>query len=77
MSKLSQVLSDVTSQTGLAITRSIAAGERDLYKLAALRHYRCHKDEEEIAKADGNMARRTSLRPEAIPGNVQLLHPPN
>ncbi len=49
--QLSQVLSDVTGETGQAIIRAIVAGERDAYKLAALRNYRCKKDEEEIAKA--------------------------
>jgi transposase len=49
--RLPQVVSDITGQTGLAILRAIVAGERDPHKLAALRNYRCHKDEEEIAKA--------------------------
>ncbi len=49
--QLPQVLSDVTGQTGLTILRAIVAGERDPRKLAALRNYRCQKDEEEIAKA--------------------------
>jgi len=49
--QLSQVLSDVTGQTGQTIIRAIVAGERDPHKLAALRNYRCHKDEDEIAKA--------------------------
>lgn len=49
--RLDQAVSDVTGQTGLAIIRAIVAGERDPHKLAALRNYRCQKDEEEIAKA--------------------------
>lgn len=49
--RLPQVLSDITGQTGQAILRAIVAGERDPHKLAALRNYRCQKDEEEIAKA--------------------------
>jgi transposase len=49
--QLSQVLSDVTGVTGLAIIRAIVGGERDAHKLAALRNYRCKKDEQEIAKA--------------------------
>lgn len=49
--RLDQAVSDVTGQSGLAIIRAIAAGERDAHKLAALRNYRCQKDEEEIAKA--------------------------
>ena len=49
--QLSQVLSDVTGATGQAIMRAIIVGERDPYKLAAMRNYRCKKDEDEIAKA--------------------------
>ena len=49
--QLSQVLSDVTGATGQAIIRAIIAGERDPYKLAGMRNYRCKKDEDEIAKA--------------------------
>jgi len=49
--QLSQVLTDVTGETGLRIIRAIVVGERNPYKLAALRNYRCKKDEEEIAKA--------------------------
>ena len=49
--QLSQVLSDITGITGQAIMRAIVVGERDPYKLAALRNYRCKKDEDEIAKA--------------------------
>lgn len=49
--QLSQVLSDITGETGQRIIRAIVAGERDPYKLAALRNYRCKKDEAEIAKA--------------------------
>ena len=49
--QLSQAISDVTGQTGQAIIRAIVAGERDPFKLAALRNYRCKKDEAEIAKA--------------------------
>ena len=49
--QLSQVLSDVMGETGQHILRAIVAGERDPHKLAALRDYRCKKDEEDIAKA--------------------------
>jgi transposase len=49
--QLSQVLSDLTGATGQRIIRAIVAGERDLHTLAALRNYRCQKDEEEIALA--------------------------
>jgi len=49
--QLSQALSDVTGETGQRIIRAIVAGERDPLKLAALRNYRCKKDEPEIAQA--------------------------
>ena len=49
--QMSQVLSDIVGQSGQAILRAIVAGERDAYKLAALRNYRCKKDEAEIANA--------------------------
>jgi transposase len=49
--QLSQALSDVAGETGQAMIRAIVAGERDPHKLAALRNYRCKKDEGEIAKA--------------------------
>ena len=49
--QLSQVLTDITGETGLRIIRAIVAGERDPHKLAAMRNYRCKKDEGEIAKA--------------------------
>lgn len=49
--QLKQALSDVTGETGLSIIRAIVAGERDPHKLAALRNYRCKKDEDEIAEA--------------------------
>lgn len=49
--QLKQALSDVTGVTGQAIIRAIVAGERDPRKLAALRNYRCKKDEDEIAQA--------------------------
>jgi hypothetical protein len=49
--QLSQGLSDVTGITGQRIIRAIVAGERDPRTLAALRNYRCQKDEEEITLA--------------------------
>ena len=49
--QLSQVLTDITGETGMHIIRAIVGGERDPYKLAAMRNHRCKKDEEEIAKA--------------------------
>jgi transposase len=49
--KLQHVISDVTGETGMAIIRAMLAGERDPVQLARLRNYRCHHDEETIAKA--------------------------
>ena len=49
--QLSQALSDVSGITGQTIIRAIVSGERDPHKLAALRNYRCQKNEQEIAKA--------------------------
>jgi transposase len=49
--QLSQVLTAITGQTGLLIIRAIVAGERDPQQLAALRNWRCQKDEAEIAEA--------------------------
>lgn len=49
--QLSQALSDVTGETGLAIIRAIVCGERDPQELAALRDRNCKKSEEEIGKA--------------------------
>lgn len=49
--QLTQVLSDITGETGLAIIRAIVAGERDAVTLARLRNPRCASSAEEIAKA--------------------------
>lgn len=49
--QLSQVLTDTTGETGLAILRAIVSGERDGVKLAQLRDPRCKSSEETIAKA--------------------------
>jgi transposase len=49
--QLSQALSDVTGATGQRIIRAMGAGERDPRTLAALRHYRCQKEADEIALA--------------------------
>jgi len=48
---LPQVVSSLVGQTGLNIIHAILAGERDPRKLAALRHGRCKRSEEEIARA--------------------------
>jgi len=49
--KLSQVVSDLTSVTGMAILHAIIAGERAPLTLAKLRNPHCQHSEEEIAKA--------------------------
>jgi transposase len=49
--RLTQVLSDITGTTGLAIIRAIVGGERNAHRLAQLRHGRCQHPEPEIAKA--------------------------
>jgi len=49
--KLTQVVSDITGVTGMAILKAIVAGERDPQHLAKLRNPHCHHDEDDIAKA--------------------------
>ena len=49
--KLTQVVSDITGVTGMAILTAIIVGERDPQRLAKLRTTHCHHDEEDIAKA--------------------------
>lgn len=49
--QLTQVVSDITGQTGLRIIRAILAGERNPLKLAQLRNVRCARTEQEIAGA--------------------------
>jgi hypothetical protein len=49
--QLTQVLSDISGVTGLAIIRAIVAGERNPGQLAQLRHGRCQRSEADIAKA--------------------------
>ena len=49
--QLTQVLSDVTGVTGLAIIRAVVAGERDPVKLAQFRQPGCKSSQETIAKA--------------------------
>ena len=49
--QLTQVLSDITGVTGMAIIGEIVAGNHDPVKLAELRDPRCAKPESEIAKA--------------------------
>jgi transposase len=45
-----RAVTDLTGTTGMAIVRAIVAGERDPVRLGALRHHRCHKSSEEIAR---------------------------
>jgi len=53
--KLTNVIKDITGQTGMQILRSILAGERDPMQLAQFRDYRCKHSAEEIAKSlEGN-----------------------
>jgi hypothetical protein len=49
--QLTNVISDITGQTGMHIIRDIVAGERDPVKLAQHRNPRCHSSQDEIAKA--------------------------
>jgi transposase len=49
--QLTQVLTDITGTTGLAIIRAIVGGERDPVQLAQFRHRHCASSTEEIAKA--------------------------
>jgi transposase len=49
--QLTQVLSDITGETGFAIIRRIVAGDRDPVALAQLRHPTCKHSAEDIAKA--------------------------
>jgi transposase len=49
--QLTQVLTDITGVTGMAIMRAIVAGERDPVHLARFRNPRCASSTEDIAKA--------------------------
>jgi transposase len=49
--QLTQVLTDITGRTGLAIIRAIVGGERDPVRLARFRHQHCASSTEDIAKA--------------------------
>ena len=49
--QLTQVVSDITGVTGLAIMRAIVVGQRDPQQLAALRQPGCKKSAQEIAQA--------------------------
>jgi transposase len=49
--KLTEVVSDVTGQTGMAMLKAIVAGERDPARLAALRDRRCKQSQATMALA--------------------------
>lgn len=49
--QLTQVLSDITGVTGLAIIRAIVAGEHDPVTLAQFRNPRCQHSTDDVAKA--------------------------
>jgi len=45
-----RAVTDVTGQTGMAMVRAMVAGERDPFRLAALRDRRCRKSEAKMAE---------------------------
>jgi transposase len=45
-----RAVADLTGVTGIAIVRAIVAGERDPVRLSLLRHHRCKKSVEDIAR---------------------------
>ena len=49
--QLTNVITDITGETGLKIIRAIVGGERDRKVLAAMRNYRVHASAETIGKA--------------------------
>ena len=49
--QLTQVISDITGQTGMRIIHAILAGERDPRQLAQLRQSQCARSVEDIARA--------------------------
>ena len=49
--QLTQVLSDITGETGLQIIRAIVAGQRDPVQLAHYRDPRCKHSQDEVARA--------------------------
>src|SRR4030095_3197299 len=49
--KLTQVVSEITGGTGMAILKAIIAGERNPHSLVKLRNPHCHHAEDDIAKA--------------------------
>ena len=56
--QLTNVISDITGETGLKIIRAIVAGERNRMVLAAMKNYRVHASVQTIAKAlEGHWSR--------------------
>jgi transposase len=49
--QLTNVISDITGETGMNIIRAIVGGERDRMVLARMKNYRIHASTEQIAKA--------------------------
>ena len=49
--QLGNVVSDLSGETGMAIVRAIAGGERNAEKLAKLRNYRLRASEQEVARS--------------------------
>jgi transposase len=49
--QLTNVISDITGQTGMQIIRAMVAGEQDPVKLAQYRDPRCRSSQDELAKA--------------------------
>lgn len=48
--RVHRAVADLDGATGMAIVRAIVGGERDPQRLAALRDYRCHQTEAQIAE---------------------------
>jgi transposase len=67
--KLTQVVSDITGATGMAILKAIIAGERNPQRLAKLRNPHCHHDADAIAKALQGTWRADTKRP-THPGSM-------
>jgi transposase len=49
--KLTEVVSDITGATGMAIIKAVLRGQRDPLELAKLRNDRCKRSQAEIARA--------------------------
>ena len=76
--KLTEVISDITGVTGMAIIKAILGGERDCNRLAKLRDPRCKQEEKTIALAlEGTWREALGVwggdGGELVPGEVQVL----